>query len=109
MEDYAGLPGKISIHAPTRGATLFQLAGLQLIRISIHAPTRGATEINEEVKKAMKISIHAPTRGATAKPKGRHGSSKFQSTLPQGERHRHKVVLNQWQTFQSTLPQGERL
>ena len=34
---------KISIHAPTRGATLLQLCTKQLFSISIHAPTRGAT------------------------------------------------------------------
>ena len=34
----------ISIHAPTRGATLLQLCTKQLFSISIHAPTRGATK-----------------------------------------------------------------
>ena len=34
---------KISIHAPTRGATLLLLRTAPLHGISIHAPTRGAT------------------------------------------------------------------
>ena len=38
-----------------------------IIRISIHAPTRGATMTKAELMKEFKISIHAPTRGATAK------------------------------------------
>ena len=33
----------ISIHAPTRGATVFRRAERNSCRISIHAPTRGAT------------------------------------------------------------------
>ena len=34
---------KISIHAPTRGATDINLSGIVATEISIHAPTRGAT------------------------------------------------------------------
>ena len=33
--------------------------------ISIHAPTRGATVKNQQPTTAIEISIHAPTRGAT--------------------------------------------
>ena len=33
----------ISIHAPTRGATIFALDTFPILDISIHAPTRGAT------------------------------------------------------------------
>ena len=77
----------ISIHAPTRGATMtlsevqqhsqFQstlpreerlLSGLyhgNYWNISIHAPTRGATDGGVYICKQPLISIHAPTRGAT--------------------------------------------
>ena len=34
---------KVSIHAPTRGATLLVIACVRCIAVSIHAPTRGAT------------------------------------------------------------------
>ena len=34
-------------------------------RISIHAPTRGATKTVDVSPLLMAISIHAPTRGAT--------------------------------------------
>ena len=79
---------KISIHAPTRGATIsidifiliciFQstlpreerlaLAGIWGLPfgISIHAPTRGATAMIGTGNQKQYISIHAPTRGATA-------------------------------------------
>ena len=40
-------------------------SGLYCIDISIHAPTRGATVDHAVVHKQYKISIHAPTRGAT--------------------------------------------
>ena len=36
------------------------------IAISIHAPTRGATIPDEQSSYYENISIHAPTRGATA-------------------------------------------
>ena len=79
----------LSIHAPTRGATvaildadvrqLFQSTLLQEERhadshrgslssiLSIHAPTRGATLEALILSLTLKLSIHAPTRGATAK------------------------------------------
>ena len=76
----------ISIHAPTRGATLYSFYAVDnwnfnprshersdkyyfywryKERISIHAPTRGATNKAEYSKPKTFISIHAPTRGAT--------------------------------------------
>ena len=79
----------ISIHAPTRGATLASVFHCCIVVISIHAPTRGATHVcvrrhflhfdfnprsykRSDFKRFYQflqsfISIHAPTRGATAK------------------------------------------
>ena len=57
--------GNISIHAPTRGATVRYQQSEQGSRISIHAPTRGATDYNKGATRQIRISIHAPTRGAT--------------------------------------------
>jgi len=34
-------------------------------QVSIHAPTRGATILDERFNQALIVSIHAPTRGAT--------------------------------------------
>ena len=81
---------KISIHAPTRGATGVNVIVGDFLRISIHAPTRGATRITISAARmhfnfnprshegsdtffvkflcVLHISIHAPTRGATKKP-----------------------------------------
>ncbi len=57
------------------------------IKVSIHAPTRGATAIEQLQTVEDVVSIHAPTRGATYPqiPRIRH-RRKFQSTLPRGER-----------------------
>ena len=55
----------ISIHAPTRGATLISLLIACDSSISIHAPTRGATFGGCAAMSDQIISIHAPTRGAT--------------------------------------------
>jgi hypothetical protein len=57
---------KISIHAPTRGATTENAYATFHTKISIHAPTRGATYVSEKIYTYFEISIHAPTRGATA-------------------------------------------
>ena len=37
-------------------------------RVSIHAPTWGATEIHEYLERKEEVSIHAPTWGATVRP-----------------------------------------
>ena len=76
----------ISIHAPTRGATGKRSYKKEFQHISIHAPTRGATKYSKTTKITFEISIHAPTRGATVKIILWVSTSTFQSTLPRGER-----------------------
>ena len=79
----------ISIHAPTRGATIKAEEIEQKRKISIHAPTRGATKRSIRRSKVYQISIHAPTRGATLHSYRFLPHSRFQSTLPREERHQH--------------------
>ena len=55
----------VSIHAPTRGATLFDKLSKSFPYVSIHAPTRGATVSMSIIFAFLSVSIHAPTRGAT--------------------------------------------
>ena len=80
---------KVSIHAPVRGATIFETSISQVLFVSIHAPGRGATSTaahKEEMdgmfqftlpcgerlsshffrRFVIHVSIHAPVRGATA-------------------------------------------
>ena len=58
--------GRISIHAPPRGATIHRLKAIANISISIHAPPRGATVPDCFLALQRLISIHAPPRGATS-------------------------------------------
>ena len=100
---------KVSIHAPTRGATLRQRKRQRQRQVSIHAPTRGATNnpyisisiifgFNSRAHKGRDISnlffltvkslvsIHAPTRGATKISFKSKSFLSFQFTRPQGAR-----------------------
>ena len=56
---------KVSIHAPTRGATGVDPCHEVVSLVSIHAPTRGATLTHPSYDLPAYVSIHAPTRGAT--------------------------------------------
>ena len=99
----------ISIHAPTRGATDFDLDYTDYEDISIHAPTRGATLFCPMTMYLLEvISIHAPTRGATQCTKSVVTPDGFQSTLPRGERRGNSNGKSYILLFQSTLPRGER-
>ena len=121
---------RISIHAPTRGATLLCKKSNYRRQISIHAPTRGATLLCKKSNYRRQISIHAPTRGATFSIHRYKPIVVFQSTLPRGERlftckfvqyssnfnpRSHEgsdcngsLAIRQRAKFQSTLPRGER-
>ena len=81
---------------------------LFLLDISIHAPTRGATIFSCHLQPARQISIHAPTRGATVLMSFFFGSTQFQSTLLQEERHFNMAQNTCALQFQSTLLQEER-
>ena len=98
----------ISIHAPTRGATVAEYIFVLLFSISIHAPTRGATDFYTVPTHSGQISIHAPTRGATKLYRLIQGIFGFQSTLPRGERLARLNKRLYRGIFQSTLPRGER-
>ena len=50
--------------------------------VSIHAPTRGATILKSDIDMTREVSIHAPTRGATISILYYHAKGKFQSTHP---------------------------
>ena len=102
-----------------------------LQKISIHAPTKGATFLLSRCKSDNPISIHAPTKGATVKLLTGEMLYTFQSTLPRRERRSNDNIFRQhryfnprshegsddivsfkryavW-IFQSTLPRRERL
>ena len=62
----AGRVGRISIHAPVKGATVGFDDGRFALAISIHAPVKGATRVFACWRITLDvISIHAPVKGAT--------------------------------------------
>ena len=69
-----------------KGSDLLQEREKGKDKISIHAPTRGATIPCFFLSQCKQISIHAPTRGATEMIENMFPNCGFQSTLPQGER-----------------------
>ncbi len=83
---------QVSIHAPTRGATVPLHAFGGYFLVSIHAPTRGATRLQVFLLSASLVSIHAPTRGATIMMRNRAPIvAGFQSTHLHEVRHRIHV------------------
>ena len=123
---------RISIHAPTKGATVTAISNSPPASISIHAPTKGATQVlivahnlwalfqstlprRERQSYAVwpaplsSISIHAPTKGATFLLLNPLHFCLFQSTLPRRERPSRNRGHCEYTIFQSTLPRRERL
>ncbi len=78
--------GRVSIHAPARGATMSSIATFLRQSVSIHAPARGATLVEYLFYLVCNVSIHAPARGATTHKDIFKFINAFQSTLPRGER-----------------------
>ena len=56
---------RVSIHAPTGGATVKGVCQGEKMQVSIHAPTGGATFFRAVMSRHYTVSIHAPTGGAT--------------------------------------------
>ena len=78
---------RVSIHAPTRGATVNFRQIVRVRNVSIHAPTRGATVAIIAFAWNLSVSIHAPTRGATDNRRANlFVVIEFQSTHPHGVR-----------------------
>ena len=77
----------ISIHAPTRGATVMLLLQSYLLGISIHAPTRGAT-LSSDISTSLLEYFNPRSHEGSDDSKGRWSRWQkiFQSTLPRGER-----------------------
>ena len=124
-------PEKVSIHAPTRGATCHIPPLSAPLAVSIHAPARGATyptlqryaQIECFNSRSRERSDEpAPLPSYVAKSfnsRSREGSdavwshaprlhAKFQFTLPRGERLSYRRFHTYTSKFQFTLPRGER-
>ena len=104
-----GLQLMISIHTPTKGATVPD-PKILLVHFYFNPHShKGSDFIRILLSCSVLISIHTPTKGATM-----HQDllfdvvRKFQSTLPQRERPIRAVFCLSFNRFQSTLPQRER-
>ena len=75
----------ISIHAPTRGATLSFYGKTHTKEFQSTLPREERPETRQHFAAAC-ISIHAPTRGATKGGQWASQLGEFQSTLPREER-----------------------
>ena len=124
--------GFVSIHAPTKGATLHSLQhkhSHSCFNPRSHEGSDGCRRIS---RNWQQVSIHAPTKGATDtaskhlskdqsfNPRSHEGSdigasmitsscTWFQSTLPRRERLPWDLHGGKRRWFQSTLPRRERL
>ena len=90
------------------GCDILSAAIYEERKISIHAPTWGATCTPTLMSKINEISIHAPTWGATFSGRAFSARSLFQSTHPRGVRPRLSADTWVVLTFQSTHPRGVR-
>jgi len=123
---------RISIHAPTRGATFDDVVKHRPDRYFNPRPHAGGDHNRSAIIFTQCISIHAPTRGATStiqaspgllkyfNPRPHAGgdrlihsaktkNSLFQSTPPRGGRLECKIYPKPTYPFQSTPPRGGRL
>ena len=99
---------KVSIHAPARGATMFDghrkfpccfnpraRAGRDQVgtvtipnKLGFNPRARAGRDVSfAEYLTKLVVSIHAPARGATLRLSGCQIRSRFQSTRPRGARH----------------------
>ncbi len=100
--------GQISIHAPTRGATLHPYGACLQYFISIHAPTRGATHLCSCYNRQMRFQSTPPHGERRYGQNCLQHNKQFQSTPPHGERPLSTVIVLNISLFQSTPPHGER-
>ena len=86
------LPQRVSIHAPTRGATFEKGLNVRDFKFQSTPPRGGRLRIQKVTlfRKTFHltfVSIHAPARGATFMLANAREEFTFQSTPPRGGRH----------------------
>ncbi len=99
----------VAIHAPTQGATGGAPAAGTQFSVSIHAPTQGATMYIDGKSLTAIVSIHAPTQGATSKRRSRlRGSGGFNPRAHAGRDLTTAKMQANKDMFQSTRPRRAR-
>ena len=121
---------RVSIHAPTKGATRDAADGFWVLPFQSTLPRRERHHLCTHNSRPRAVSIHAPTKGATDLPFAPLSFQPFQSTLPRRERRmwEHGSLIQRSfnprshegsdevrsmkkarrYVFQSTLPRRER-
>jgi len=99
----------VSIHAPARGATLYQKR-YSLLNLSFNPRTREGCDqyVSRSLLVCRHVSIHAPARGATSSISLSCFITAFQSTHPRGVRRTTPRLETSRDAFQSTHPRGVR-
>ena len=99
----------VSIHAPTRGATIKSLRPLPKYGVSIHAPTRGATVFTAITEYAL-YGFNSRTHAGcdTVVRMARAMRLEFQFTHPRGVRQVERRSELHTSMFQFTHPRGVR-
>jgi len=98
---------RVSIHAPTRGATNASNIGTVSVPVSIHAPTRGATGKGMKMSEEKRFNSRAHA-GRDLPPPGCSRRPRFQFTRPRGARRLIVNGLARPEMFQFTRPRGAR-
>ena len=101
----------ISIHAPARGATKVTVHFNQNhSNISIHAPARGATYSPHEIKERLQINFNPRSREGSDTIRSHFPSfcCHFNPRSREGSDRRSPCLFRTRSRFQSTLPRGER-
>ncbi len=80
----------VSIHAPTRGATVGIRSSTSPLMFQSTRPRGARPGFKYEQSPRNSVSIHAPTRGATWRISAICLRTWFQSTRPRGARHRRR-------------------
>ena len=121
---------RVSIHAPTWGATAWPVDSAHTSTKFQSTRPRGARQQRPDIRPqycsfnprahvgrdqerdhkaaAHLVSIHAPTWGATGSRRIYFRSYRFQSTRPRGARRRQPQKQQHKKKFQSTRPRGAR-
>ena len=90
-----------------RGVRLaFSFYYYSMLLVSIHAPTRGATICNRFYYWTVPVSIHAPTRGATCRWKNRKCYWSFNPRTHEGCDYKIQQIISRIWSFNPRTHEG---
>ena len=99
---------EISIHAPTRGATLTRDTVKMIVEFQSTLPREERRGYPTSYRLSLDFNPRSHERSDYHSISMTSSKSKFQSTLPREERHQLLHLVSVLKLFQSTLPREER-